>query len=193
MNWIGLLRINVIGIILFISCTESYKILKEESREPYASLRFSNFKRIEYKGIGLKKWEILAEEAYLYQEDKTNELQKIIVYKFTFQQYLPKPSTLIADKANIDYLGEKMKLEGNAEYQDEEMMLKSQYLEYDLKSDILDTKQNVWIKRKGTELECLNGFYYNKMNGLQICRKPSGKYLHRDKKKEQNKQNDFFF
>lgn len=193
MTWIDLLKVSVILLLFFNYCTQDYKLLKEESREQYANLRFSKFKRIEYKGIGIKKWELTSEEAYFYQEEKTEELQKIIVYNFTFNQFLPQPSTFKAEKAYLDYSNEIMKLEGNAEYQDKEIILKSNYLEYNLKNDILNSNEKVSIKRKGSELDCLNGFYYNKIENIQICRKPSGKYIQPKIKNEQNKQNDFFF
>ncbi len=193
MNWIDLLKVNGIFLLLFISCGENYKILKEESKEPYASLRFSNFKRMEFKGIGTIKWELAAEEAYFYQEEKTNELQKIVVYNFKFNQIIPEPSIIKADKASIDYQNEIMKLEGNAEYQDKEIFLKSNYLEYNMKDEILNTIEKVTIKRRDSELDCLNGFYYNKLEKIQICRKPFGKYIQQNRKKEKNNQNDFFF
>ncbi len=192
MNWIDLLKINLFIFILsfFFYCEKKYPILKEESREKLATLRFSNFKRVQYKGTGEKKWELHSEEAYIYTENNQKNISKIIVYNFVFNQYLPRVSNIKAKKAIINYAQETMLVEGDAVYKDPDIQIQSAKLEYSINSEYTDTKDSVKITRKNIEMECLKGFYYDRKKGTQVCRKPSGKFT--QKKNDKNK-NEFFF
>ncbi|GIX41807.1 MAG: hypothetical protein KatS3mg129_1540 [Leptospiraceae bacterium] len=196
MNWIGLLKVSIVFIIfslIILNCQNDYPILKEESKEKFANLRFSNFKRIQYKGIGIKKWELNSKEAYIYQEEKTQTLQKIIVYNFEFKQYLPQEANFKAKKAVLDYIKNIMYLEGNAEYKDKEVVLQSDFLIYNLEKAILDTNIPVIIKRKNSEVKCLKGLYYDKDKDIQICRNPAGKMIQPQNQTKQNEANENFF
>jgi hypothetical protein len=100
MNWIDWSKVKIFYLffLLIISCKDEYPILKEESRETFANLRFSNFRKIQYKGIGIKKWELQSEEAYIYQDENQQKVKKIIVYNFTFEQFLPEKAFFKAKK-----------------------------------------------------------------------------------------------
>jgi hypothetical protein len=78
MNWIDWSKVKIFYLffLLIISCKDEYPILKEESRETFANLRFSNFRKIQYKGIGIKKWELQSEEAYVYQDENQQNVKK---------------------------------------------------------------------------------------------------------------------
>lgn len=195
MNWIVLLKVNfyLLIFLILLFCKNDYPVLKEESREKLANLRFSNFKRIQYKGIGLKKWELRSEESYIYNNND-NQIEKIIVYNFIFEQFIPNKVTFKSNKAILDYKSNKMYLEGNAEYYDKEITIYSNSLIYDMEKDILDTKVPVKIKRKNIETDCLKGLYYSKKEEIQICRNPAGKiFQEKLKQNNQNEQNNFFF
>jgi len=195
MNWIDWSKVKIFYLffLLIISCKDEYPILKEESRETFANLRFSNFRKIQYKGIGIKKWELQSEEAYVYQDKNQQNVKKIIVYNFTFEQFLPEKAFFKAKKAVLDQQENKMFLEGDAEFSDKEIQLKSDSLIYEVEKGILDTEHPVILKRKNTELKCLKGLYYDKKNDLQICRKPAGTIIQNNRTQNKDETNNFFF
>jgi len=196
MNWIDWSKVKIFYLffLLIISCKDEYPLLKEESRETFANLRFSNFKKIQYKGIGIKKWELQSEEAYVYQDENQQKIKKIIVYNFTFEQFLPEKAFFKAKKAVLDQQENKMFLEGDAEFSDKEIQLKSDSLTYDMEKGIIDTDHTVILKRKNTELKCLKGLYYDKKNDLQICRSPAGTIIQNNRtQKNKDETNNFFF
>ncbi len=196
MNWIDWSKVKIFYIffLLILSCKDENPILKEESREIFANLRFSNFKKTHYKGTGIKKWELQSEEAYIYQDENQQNVKKIIVYNFTFQQYLPEKAFFKAKKAVLDQQENTMFLEGDAEFSDKEIQLKSDSLTYEIEKGILNSDNLVILKRKNTELKCLKGLYYDKNNGLQICRSPAGTIIQNNRtQKNKDETNHFFF
>lgn len=195
MRLIELLKTNRIYkflLIFFFSCTQKHPILQEEGKEPFATLRFSNFHRIHYKGIGIKKWELNAQEAYIYNDQKTNEILKIILYDFEFHQKIPSETFITSKKGYIDYKENKMYISGDSSYQDNEISVKGNELSYDLEKEILSSEKEVVISKKGNNIKCLKGIYYSKKEEIQICKKPSGQILQKNYK-ENNDNKNFFF
>ncbi|MFN3603670.1 MAG: LPS export ABC transporter periplasmic protein LptC [Leptonema sp. (in: bacteria)] len=170
---------------------QSYPTLKEEEKEPFANLRISKFHRIHYKGLGIKKWELNSEEAYIYNEQKTNEVYKIIVYEFSFEQFLPSKAYLQSKKAVLDYKNNQLYLIGDSEYKDTELMVSGNELYYNLENEVLFTDSEVEIKKDKNKIQCLKGIYYSKKEGIQKCKKPKGQLLQNRDKKDTN--NNFFF
>lgn len=195
MKLIELLKINKLYkllLLFFFSCSQQHPVLKEEGREPFATLRFSDFHRIQYKGIGIKKWELDAKEAYIYNDQKTNETLKIILYDLNFHQILPSETTIVSKKAYVDYKENKMYIVGESSYKDKEILVKGSELSYDLEKEILSSDKEVTIIKKGNTIQCLKGLYYSKKEEIEICKKPSGQILQR-KYKENNENKNFFF
>ncbi len=191
MKSIGLSKIINIYIFFLISCTQNYRDLKEESKEPNASLRFLNFFRIEYKGIGTKKWEIIAEEAYIYNSEKTNEPIKIIVYNFSFKQFLPSEAFIKSKKALLDYNENIIYLSEDSFFEDKSLTITGNNLKYDLEKEILYSDSEIEIWKDNNKIKCLKGIYYEKKEGVQKCKKPQGQIF--QKRNQQTSTKDYFF
>lgn len=191
MKLIELSKLVKIYLIFLLFCIQKHSILKEESKEPYASSRFSNFYRIEYKGIGIKKWELSADEAYIYNAEKTNEILRIIVYNFSFKQFLPSQANIKSQKASIDYIEKIMYISTGAIYEDNTITIKGNELKYDLEKEILSSDLETEIIKGNNKIKCLKGIYYNKKEEIQKCKKPEGQIF--QNKAKQTSTKEYFF
>ncbi|MBW7856714.1 MAG: LPS export ABC transporter periplasmic protein LptC [Leptonema sp. (in: Bacteria)] len=160
-------------VLMFIGCNPEADLLKETSREPNATLRFANFRRTQYKGVGGIKWDLKASEAFIYQVEE--KVDRVVVYDFSLDQHdAQDPLFVSAKRGEINYKTGNMTIEGDIYLKDKEGTITSQRMEYNLEKKIADSKDPVTLNRKGLTTECMGGVYYDRSSNRTVCRRPKG-------------------
>lgn len=160
-------------ILTLVCCNPEADLLKETSREPNATLRFANFRRTQYKGVGGIKWDLKASEAFIYQVDE--KVDRVVVYDFSLDQTDKQdPLFISAKRGEINYQTGNMTIEGDVYLKDKEGTITSQRLEYNLEKKVADSKNTVTLNRKGLTTQCMGGVYYDRSSNRTVCRRPKG-------------------
>lgn len=160
-------------ILTLVRCNPEADLLKETSREPNATLRFANFRRTQYKGVGGIKWDLKASEAFIYQVDE--KVDRVVVYDFSLDQTDKQdPLFISAKRGEINYQTGNMTIEGDVYLKDKEGTITSQRLEYNLEKKVADSKNTVTLNRKGLTTQCMGGVYYDRSSNRTVCRRPKG-------------------
>lgn len=161
--------------LMALSCGEKFEVLQEEAREPDATVRLSAFTRRSYKPDGSAEWKLIAEEAFVYQED--SEESRIIAYNFEFIQFDEmglEDLRVKGFRGDVDYENDMLYLEGGIEYIDSERTIRSEQMSYSMTEEILDTTEPVILVEEGLYTNCRGGIRVERKAERQICRMPAG-------------------
>jgi len=160
-------------LALLAGCNPEADLLKETTREPNATLRFANFRRTLYRGTGGMKWDLRAQEAFIYQ--KEDEVDRIVVYGFELDQADgADPLFISADRGELNQKTGTLVVEGNIVLRDKEGTIQSQRLTYNTEKKIADSKDPVTVNRKGLHTVCNAGIFFERAGDRLICRSPRG-------------------
>lgn len=160
-------------VLAFLGCGRDAELLKETSREPNATLRFANFRRTQYSGTGALKWDLRAEEAFIYQINDT--VDRIVVYGFELNQPdATDPLLISADRGELNHQTGSLTVEGNIRLKDKDGTIESQRLHYDTEKKIASSDDPVTVNRKGLHTVCQGGIYFERLKDRLICRSPQG-------------------
>ena len=157
------------------ACPESYRVIDEEVRETDAGIRIKDFRRESVLTDGSKQWFVEADEAFIYQ--KGNQPERIVAYKFRFEQYDAEGNltdVMTADRGEIDQDDEMFYLSGNVYFkgQDKSRIVRAEEVEYDRIDEILTSEKPITIIEEGLTTRCTRGAEVDYANNRQVCKGP---------------------
>lgn len=160
---------------LLSACPEGYRVVNEEVRETDAGIRIKNFRRESVLTDGSKQWFVEADEAFIYQKGKQPE--RIIAYKFRFEQYDSEGNLLdvmTADRGEIDQDDEMFYLSGNVYFKgkDKQRTIRAEEVEYDRIDEVLTSEKPILIIEEGLVTRCTRGAKVDYANNRQVCKGP---------------------
>lgn len=174
------LSLSALGFLLF--CGSNYRFIDEKLREQGDFFYMKNFTYQFFNKEANTEFSLEAEEAFLPSK-RGLELssEHIIAYNFTFHQYAKKKLLLQlkAKRGELQETQQKLFLEGEVSYEDKEgRKLASEKIEYDLKSQTLNSAHTAQLEQAGLRSICKKGVRIDLLRKEQYCRDP---YIKRER------------
>ncbi len=162
------------GLSLFTACSDAYREISEDVREPDATIRITDFVRESVAVDGRRAWIVRAKEAFLFQNG--DEMQRIVAYDFSFTQYDEnnRPADLlVAERGEVDYNSDLIRLSGNVRYDSANgRRVIGESMEYDRIAQIASSDSPLTIIDRGSTVRCERGAEIDNENNRQVCRGP---------------------
>lgn len=164
----------VLSLALAAGCSDAYREIKEDVREPDATIRITDFVRESVAVDGRRAWIVRAKEAFLFQDGE--QMERIVAYDFSFTQYDEnnRPADLlIADRGEVDYNSDLIRLSGNVRYDSANgRRVTGESMEYDRLSQIASSDGPLTIIDRASTVRCERGAEIDNENNRQVCRGP---------------------
>lgn len=162
-------------VIFGAACQEGYRVVEENAREKGANIRLNNFTRTSVKVDGTPEWQVDAREAYIYQ--KEGKESNIITYDFEFKQFDDRgkvTSTLTAERGEINYEEQQLRLTGGVLYKSAEQTIETEKMRFDIETEIVSSDDPVKIIEGASVTRCRRGVVVDRPNERQVCKSPVG-------------------
>lgn len=166
--------VGLTALALAAGCSDAYREITEDVREPDATIRITDFVRESVAVDGRRAWIVRAKEAFLFQDG--DQMERIVAYDFSFTQFDEnnRPADLlVADRGEVDYNSDLIRLSGNVRYDSANgRRVTGDSMEYDRLSQIASSDAPLTIIDRASTVRCERGAEIDNENNRQVCRGP---------------------
>ena len=158
-------------------CGDAHKLVSTDENIQDSLIYLQNFEHQTTNEQGKTDWQLKAQKAAFFQDNISSTYKRLYVYDFNFIQYISSSQEvnfeLEAQQGRFDKEKKLLYLTGKIIFQDnKKRKMYADYMEYDLKTKLLKSDKQVWLKEDGITTLCRKGLIWKLNSSQQNCKSP---------------------